>query len=32
LIHNFDSITPLFSDHTLDIDVSENKMVMLPKL
>jgi hypothetical protein len=30
-VHNFDSITLLFSDHTLDIGVKENKGVTLSK-
>jgi hypothetical protein len=30
-IHNFDSITLLFSDHTLDIGVKENNGVTLSK-
>jgi hypothetical protein len=30
-IHDFDSITLLFSDHTLNIGVKENNGVMLSK-
>jgi hypothetical protein len=31
-VHNFDSITPLFSDHTYNIGVTENNGVTLSKL
>jgi hypothetical protein len=30
-VHNFDNITLLFSDHTLDIGVNENNGVTLSK-
>jgi hypothetical protein len=30
-VHDFSSITLLFSDHTPNIDVTENNGVMLPK-
>jgi hypothetical protein len=30
-IHDFDNITPLFSDHMVDTDMLENNRVMMSK-
>jgi hypothetical protein len=30
-VHNFNNITPMFSDHISNISVPENNVVMLPK-
>jgi predicted ThiF/HesA family dinucleotide-utilizing enzyme len=30
-VHDFDNITPLFSDHVADTDVLENNRVMMLK-